>query len=508
MDGEDGAAAQCEVAASQTITRRERRSGYASSREVPRAPMRVRIRHETHYRYPRPTALGPQVLRLRPAGHARAAVLAYNLAITPEAEVRWQHDPWGNRVARLTFPADALTREFSLRVECTVDVRPVILRLLRRRPLPAGALRLPRRARPGARPLPLPRGPLEAARAVAGGERPRGLRHRPHLVALNARVAREIRYILRAEAGIQSSDETLALGSGSCRDSARPLVDALRAQGFAARFVSGYLVQLADEGELPDQAKGCAPRRGRPARLGRGLRPGAGWIGLDGTSGLLCGEGHLPLACTVNPELAAPIDGTSSEPAEAFEVTMTVTRLGHEASPRRPYTDAQWAALRSAGDHIDRRLAEDGLALTMGGEPTWTSRENPHDPEWNLEALGPTKWAQALRLTRLAPRIARGGVVMHRMGNSTLGARACRGGWCSSRGATTAWRCGVTRGGSTSTTTPRERPSPGRRRGASPRRSPPASGSPTRGCPPTKTPGTSSPGSRNSLRTSIPSPPT
>jgi transglutaminase-like putative cysteine protease len=384
--------------------------------------MRVRIRHETRYRYPRPTALGPQVVRLRPAGHARAAVLAYNLAIEPEAEVRWQHDPWGNRVARLTFPADALTRELALRVECAVDIRPVnpfdffVDDRCQRVPFdyPDGLTE---------ELAPFLSRALPSARLAAWLERsPADGYVTDHLVALNARVAREVRYILRAEPGIQTSDETLAKGSGSCRDSALLLVDALRAQGFAARFVSGYLVQLADEGELPDQARGVERDVVDLHAWAEVFVPGAGWIGLDGTSGLLCGEGHLPLACTVNPELAAPIDGTSSEPAEAFEVTMEVTRLGHEASPRRPYTDAQWAALRAAGDHVDRRLADDGLALTMGGEPTWTSREHPHEPEWNLEALGPSKWSQALRLTReLAPRIARGGVVMHRMGKQYPG---------------------------------------------------------------------------------------
>jgi uncharacterized protein (DUF2126 family)/transglutaminase-like putative cysteine protease len=384
--------------------------------------MRVRIRHETRYRYPRPAALGPQVVRLRPAGHARAAVLAYNLAIEPAAEVRWQHDPWGNRIARLTFPADALTREFVLRVECAVDIRPV-------NPFDFFVDDRCQRV-----PFEYPDGLTEElapflSRAAASPALAAWLRDSPadgyvtdHLVALNARVAREVRYILRAEPGLQSSDETLAKRSGSCRDSALLLVDALRAQGFAARFVSGYLVQLADEGELPDQAKGVDRDVVDLHAWAEVFVPGAGWIGLDGTSGLLCGEGHLPLACTVNPELAAPIDGTSSEPADSFEVTMEVTRLGHEASPRRPYTDAQWAALRAAGDLVDRRLVDDGLALTMGGEPTWTSREHPHEPEWNLEALGPTKWSQALRLTReLAPRLARGGIVMHRMGKQYPG---------------------------------------------------------------------------------------
>lgn len=384
--------------------------------------MRLRIRHETRYRYPRPTALGPQLVRLRPAGHARAAVLAYDLGVEPDGEVRWQHDPWGNRVARLTFPADSLVESFALRVECTVDVRPVnpfdFFVDDRCQQVPFA---YPDGLAEELAPFLATTAPGPGLAAWLEGSPPKGY-VTDHLVALNARVARDVRYILRNEPGIQQSEETLALGSGSCRDSALLLVDALRAQGFAARFVSGYLVQLTDEGELPDQAKGMDRDVVDLHAWAEVFVPGAGWIGLDGTSGLLCGEGHLPLACTVNPELAAPVDGTSSEAAVAFDVEMTVTRLGHEASPRRPYTDAQWEALRSAGDRLDARLAAEGLVLTMGGEPTWTSREHPREPEWNLEALGPTKWAQAMRLTReLAPRLARGGVVMHRMGKQYPG---------------------------------------------------------------------------------------
>jgi uncharacterized protein (DUF2126 family) len=238
-----------------------------------------------------------------------------------------------------------------------------------------------------------------------------------HLVAKNALVARRVRYVIRDEPGIQTPEQTLEVGSESCRDTALLLCEALRAQGFAARFVSGYLVQLTDEGNIPDLARGESSDVVDLHAWCEEFVPGAGWIGLDGTSGLLCGEGHVPLASTASPAVAAPIDGTSSVAASAFEVRMEVRRLGHEPRPRRPYTEETWASIRAAGDAVDASLRASGLRLTMGGEPTWTSREHPRAPEWKEGAVGPTKWAQGLRLARaLRARLAPGGVVLSKMG--------------------------------------------------------------------------------------------
>jgi len=384
-----------------------------------RAPMRVRIRHETRYRYDTPVLLGPQVVRLRPAEHTRARVLSYALTFAPEGEVRWHQDPWGNRVARLTLPAGESVKTLDVAVDLALEIQPVnpfdFFVDDRCRDLPfAYPDGLGRELAPF----------LQGAHAQPGPRLAEFLVDLPargyvtdHLVAMNAKVARFVRYVIRSEAGIQTSEETLALGSGSCRDSAVLLCDALRAQGLATRFVSGYLVQLADEGNIPDVAKGVARDVVDLHAWCEVFVPGAGWIGLDGTSGLLAGEGHIPLACTVGPELAAPIEGTASGAQSGFDVVMEVERLGHEPSPRTPYTDEQWAAMRAAGASVDAALRAQGLRLTMGGEPTWASREHAREPEWNEGALGATKWTQGLRLAReLEKRLGTGTLLMERMG--------------------------------------------------------------------------------------------
>lgn len=382
--------------------------------------MRVLLRHHTTYRYADPALLGPHVVRLRPAVHGRARVLNYDLAVEPKAELRWQHDPWGNRIARLTFGAGAPISALELKVELGLEIRPVnpfdffVDDRCRELPFvyPDG---LDRELEPflaAAHPKPGPR----LSRFLEGSKPTEYITD--HVVAVNARVAKETHYVIRNEPGLQTSEQTLELASGSCRDSAVLLCDIFRAQGLAARFVSGYLVQLADEGNIPGVAKGVLKDVVDLHAWCEIYVPGAGWIGLDGTSGLLTGEGHIPLASSARPELAAPVDGTSSTAATGFDVTMEVIRLGHEPRPRHPYTDEEWSALVAAGHAVDARLDERGLRLTMGGEPTWTSREHTAEPEWNEGAMGPTKWKQGLVLVReLRKRLApEGSLVMSRMG--------------------------------------------------------------------------------------------
>jgi uncharacterized protein (DUF2126 family)/transglutaminase-like putative cysteine protease len=384
--------------------------------------VRIRIKHVTRYRYPEPAAFGPHIVRLRPADHTRARVLSYNLEVSPKADLRWQQDAWGNRVVRITFDEDARSELLSFTVDAAFEIRPVnpfdFFVDERCQALPfaypdglAGEL-APFLARPTLTPR------LEA---FVQAHRAEGYII-DYLVAVNRDVAREVRYLIRNEPGIQTPEETLTVGSGSCRDSAALLVDVLRANGLAARFVSGYLVQLTDEGNLPDEAKGVDHDVLDLHAWAEVYIPGAGWIGLDGTSGLLTGEGHIPLAGTVQPFTAGPVEGTSSHLAEALEVEMQVERLGHEPRPLMPYTDAQWAALKATGQAVDDAIAQAGLRLTMGGEPTWTSRLHPREKEWNEGALGPTKWAQGIRLAhQLLPRLAPGGLLLHRMGKQYPG---------------------------------------------------------------------------------------
>ncbi len=384
--------------------------------------MRIHIRHLTEYHYPEPAAFGPHYIRLRPAEHAQARLLAYNLEVSPAPEVRWQQDPWGNRIARVTFDEETRAKTLSVRVEASFDVRPV-------NPfdffVDARAEELPFDYPDGlqgelapflARPTMTPR-----LSAFVEALPPSG-RLVDFMVELTRRVARDVQYVIRNEPGLQSSEETLTIGSGSCRDSAVLLVDALRARGLAARFVSGYLVQLTDEGNIPDEAKGVDQDVVDLHAWAEVYVPGGGWIGLDGTSGLLTGEGHIPLAGTVQPALAGPIEGTSSVVAEGLGFEMKISRLGHEPRPRRPYTDTQWEGIQTLGRAVDEQISQAGLRLTMGGEPTWSSRLHPREEEWNTGALGPTKWAQGMRMaTELMSRLASGGVLLHRFGKQYPG---------------------------------------------------------------------------------------
>ena len=383
--------------------------------------MRLLIQHQSRYRYPRPAALGPHLMRLRPANHARARIETYGLSIEQPVNLRWQQDPSGNHVARATFAEGVLVERLDVLVELAVDIRPV-------NPfdffLDGRAERVPFAypAETSRDLLPFldtgdPAFATGSLFAALDAELPREGTTVSILVALNAAVNQRVRYVIREEAGIWTPEETLAAGRGSCRDSAVLLVALLRSRGLAARFVSGYLVQLTDEGMIPDAPRGVGRDVVDLHAWAEVYLPGAGWIGLDATSGLLCGEGHIPLACTAHPPFAAPIEGSSDVAASDVSFSMTVGRLGHEPRPTAPYDEEVWRALSAAGDRADARLAELGVALTMGGEPTFNAREGADLPEWNTEALGADKWQKGLALAReLGARLAPGAVLLRRQG--------------------------------------------------------------------------------------------
>ncbi len=383
--------------------------------------MRLHLLHRSVYTYPSPAALGPHSIRLRPANHTRARIESYGLSVPATASLRWQQDPFGNHVALLSFAKGTRLSQLDLQVELAVDIRPVnpfdffIDERCKEMPFeyPAELQKdlLPfldredEELRAGAR--------LESFLAGL----PRSGKTIDVVVELNRAVNQALRYVVREEAGIWRAEETLANGCGSCRDSAVLLIAALRSRGLAARFVSGYLVQLADEGMIPDAPKGVGRDVVDLHAWAEVYLPGGGWIGLDATSGLLCGEGHIPLACTARPALATPVEGTSDVAAEKVTFEMKVARLGHEPRPTAPFTDETWTELLAAGDRADAALTGQGLVLTLGGEPTFTSREYPAAPEWNGEALGATKWSQGLRLAHeLRRRLCAGAALLHRQG--------------------------------------------------------------------------------------------
>ncbi|MDD9935831.1 MAG: transglutaminase family protein [Myxococcales bacterium] len=374
--------------------------------------IRVALHHHTRYRYDRRVGLGPQVVRLRPAPHARTPIVSYSLKVEPAQHfVNWQQDPQGNYLARYVFeePVDALDVRVDLVAELYA-VNPFDFFLepdAEKWPL-AYAPELASELAPFL--TREPAGP--GLEALLPKLRPKdGVRTIDCLVSLNQRLSELVEYVIRLEPGVQSLEETLKLGKGSCRDSAWLLVQLLRHMGLAARFASGYLIQLvADEKPLEGPAGPSADFTDLHAWTEVYL-PGAGWVGLDPTSGLFAGEGHIPLACTPEPSSAAPISGAVDECEVDFSHEMRVERVRETPRVTKPYSDSQWRAIDALGARVQSALDEADVRLTMGGEPTFVAVEDPEAPEWNTDALGPTKhlFAEEL-LERMAAHHAPAGL--------------------------------------------------------------------------------------------------
>jgi uncharacterized protein (DUF2126 family)/transglutaminase-like putative cysteine protease len=345
----------------------------------------------------------------------------YALQLPASAAVRWQQDPFGNHVAHVSFRKGTLLPALEVVVELAVDLRPVnpfdffIDERCEAVPFtyPPELARdlVPFLDRTDPELASGPRFEALLATLPAGGPTVE------FVVEVNRLVNQALKYVIREEPGLWTPEETLTQGRGSCRDQAVLLVALLRARGLAARFASGYLVQLADEGMLPDQPKGVGRDVADLHAWTEVFLPGGGWIGLDPTSGLLCGEGHIPLASVARPALGSPLEGTSDQPAAEITFALTVTRLGHEVRPTAPFPEAAWDSLLRGAEQADAVLASAGLELTSGGEPTFNARDHTDAPEWNGEALGPTKWTAGLALARqLRRRLAPGAALLRRQG--------------------------------------------------------------------------------------------
>lgn len=387
--------------------------------------IRVALHHVTKYTYDRPVALQPHVVRLRPAPHARTPIPSYSLAIQPSPHfLNWQQDPYSNYNARLVFPN--LASELVVTVDLVADLSPInpfdffVEEYAQEYPFTYDAV-LARELVPYLETLPA--GPR--LRELIDGARHTGVKINDYLVELNRTIQKHVGYVIRMEPGVQTPEETLDKARGSCRDSAWLLVQLLRHLGLAARFVSGYLIQLVADEKPLEGPEGPAADFTDLHAWAEVYIPGAGWVGLDPTSGLMAAEGHIPLACTADPQSAAPVTGSYSwtprddddKVEEGFEFHMSVTRLAEVPRVTKPYTEPQWQAIDSLGKRIDRDLREWDVRLTMGGEPTFVSIDDRDAPEWNTTALGPQKRKQGVTLLkRLRDKFAPGALLHYGQG--------------------------------------------------------------------------------------------
>ena len=351
----------------------------------------VALHHVTHYRYDRAIELGPQIVRLRPAPHSRTRVLSYALKVLPEQHfINWQQDPQGNYLARLVFPEK--TTELRIEVDLVAEMavfNPFDFFL------ESHAEKIPfaytkdekHELAPYLETLELT--PKFKAYLDSIDRTP--IPSIDFLVNLNQKLSQDIRYLIRMEPGVQTPEHTLDSAAGSCRDSAWLLVQLMRHLGVAARFVSGYLIQLTADVKALDGPSGTDVDFTDLHAWCEVYLPGAGWVGLDATSGLFAGEGHIPLACSPEPSSAAPITGLV-EPCECqFSHEMSVERVWEAPRVTQPYTEEQWADVLALGRQVDAELQQGDVRLTMGGEPTFVAIDDPDGEEWNTAALGPTK---------------------------------------------------------------------------------------------------------------------
>jgi uncharacterized protein (DUF2126 family)/transglutaminase-like putative cysteine protease len=383
--------------------------------------IRVALHHKTHYTFDRMVSLSPHEVRLRPAAHARTPIESYSLTVRPETHfLNWQQDPYGNWLARLVFPekANELCIEVDLVADMTVinpfdffmesyaEQFPFAYTNDNKRELtaylevdPAGPRLLQWLA--------------DAKQQILG----KPINTIDFLVALNAKLQRDISYLIRMEAGVQTPETTLERAQGSCRDTGWLLVQILRHFGIAARFASGYLIQLVADQKALDGPSGTERDFTDLHAWCEAYLPGAGWIGLDPTSGLLAGEGHIPLACTAIPSSAAPVSGFTDVCETKLDFAMTVTRIHEDPRVTKPFNEGQWEQVLALGDQVDRELVAGDVRLTMGGEPTFVSVDDMEGPEWNVTAHSPKKLELATVLfQRMQAKFAPGGLLHYGQG--------------------------------------------------------------------------------------------
>lgn len=383
--------------------------------------IRIALHHKTSYRYDRLVALSPHEVRLRPAPHARTPILAYSLSVQPQEHfINWQQDPYGNYIGRFVFPEKTDVLEFT--VDLVADMTVInpfdffIEQYAETFPF-AYPAQLKVELSPYVQadePGPLLRAWVDEARRDMLAA---PMSTNDFLVDINQRLQRDIAYLLRMEPGVQTPEDTLTKRSGSCRDTGWLLVQILREMGLAARFVSGYLIQLRADQAALDGPSGPVEDFTDLHAWTEVYIPGAGWIGLDPTSGMLAGEGHIPLACTAVPSSAAPVTGFSDQAEVTFVHEMTVTRIHEDPRVTKPYSEEDWRLIEGLGQQVDADLVAHDVRLTQGGEPTFVSIDDMDGPEWNTLAHGDKKRELAGNLMhRLKNHFAPGGMLHYGQG--------------------------------------------------------------------------------------------
>ncbi|MBO9628957.1 MAG: transglutaminase family protein [Shinella sp.] len=380
--------------------------------------IKASIYHLTHYKYDKPVRLGPQIIRLKPASHSKTRVISHSLKVSPSNHfVNLQQDPYGNYLARYVFP-DPVT-EFKIEVDLVADMtvyNPFDFFIEESAEM--WPFSYPEEIRDDLDIYMQPQ-PVEPALAayLAGIDRT-PMRTTDFIVGLNARLKNDVEYVIRMEPGVQTPEETLKLALGSCRDSSWLLVEILRNLGFAARFVSGYLIQLTPDLKALDGPSGTEVDFTDLHAWCEVYIPGAGWIGLDPTSGLLTGESHIPLAATPHYRNAAPISGALYGHANTeFAFDMKVARVAEHPRITKPFSDDSWDELNALGRKVDDILQAEDVRLTMGGEPTFVSIDDFESEEWNTAAVGPTKREKAdILIRKLRERFAPGGFLHYGQG--------------------------------------------------------------------------------------------
>src|SRR6202043_851686 len=375
--------------------------------------IQVALNHWTRYRYEKAVSVGPQVIRLRPAPHCRTPILSYSLIVTPDGHLlKWQFDLHNNHLARVLFPEK--TNEFVAEVDLVAELSPF-------NPfdffLEPGGEDYPFEYAPELAKDPEPYRSVEPAGPLLQtflGKPPRETRATiGFLVDLNRRVRNEIEYVTRLDPGVQTCEQTLEKCTGSCRDSAWLLIQILRHLGIAARFVSGYLIQLAADESASESASDPQTDSADFHAWAEAFLPGAGWIGLDPTSGLFAGEGHIPLVCTPNASKAGPVEGTVELADVDFSYSMSIRRLNDAPRPSKPFTEEDWLQVEQLAHGVDAELEVQDVRLTMGSEPTFVGIDEPESPQWNIDALGPMKRTRGLALIQCLREKVAPGAVLH-----------------------------------------------------------------------------------------------